>query len=138
MALFNLSIEKNLDKVGLKTKGKVYDLAVVEPYRKAIGRVRRHDKGKTVQFRRQTFLEPQLSKNTPRVKRSKYSMTLLNRIRNGSHQRLLSARHGAMVAGDRGRYSLYSRLRAAQDHAEESQRARRPHGTLSLTFSLLI
>jgi len=61
--LFNLSIEKNLDEVGLKTKGKVYGLAVVEPYRKALVEFK-DSKGKKVQFEDKLFWNHSFQKYT--------------------------------------------------------------------------
>lgn len=61
--LYNLTIEKNLDKVGIKTKGKVYDLAVIEPYRKALVEFTT-DKGKKVQFEDKLFWNHSFNKYT--------------------------------------------------------------------------
>ena len=61
--LYNLSIEKNLDKVGLKTKGKVFDLAVVEPYRKAMVEFK-DAKGRTVRFEDKLFWNHSFQKYT--------------------------------------------------------------------------
>lgn len=47
--LANLGTEKELDQKGLKAKGKVYDLNVVEPYRQAWVEFKTN-KGKTVRF----------------------------------------------------------------------------------------
>lgn len=52
--LYNLTIEKKLDQVGEKAQGKVYDLAVIEPYRKAMVEFKT-SKGKTVRFEDKLF-----------------------------------------------------------------------------------
>ncbi|AFM11673.1 DUF3592 domain-containing protein [Turneriella parva] len=61
--LYNLTIEKKLDAVGIKTKGKVYDLAVIEPYRKALVEFK-DSKGKKVQFEDKLFWNHSFQKYT--------------------------------------------------------------------------
>ncbi len=47
--LFNLHAEKVLDKTGIKTQGKVFDLMVIEPYRRAMVEFKDQNK-KTIRF----------------------------------------------------------------------------------------
>ncbi len=61
--LTNLGKEMNLDQKGLKTKGKVYDLNVVEPYRQAWVQFTTNE-GRTVRFLDKLFWNQDFNKYT--------------------------------------------------------------------------
>lgn len=61
--LYNRGIEKKLDPKGLKAKGKVYDLTVIEPYRKAMVEFK-NEKGKTIRFEDKLFWNHSFKKYT--------------------------------------------------------------------------
>jgi hypothetical protein len=124
--LYNLSIEKNLDKVGLKTKGKVFDLAVVEPYRKAM--VESKDaKGKTHRFEDKLFWNHSFQKYT-KGQEVEVLYDPADPIRTAVINDFFSTRHRAAVAGHCGRYSLHRGFYTAEDYAAPGQGARRAYG----------